>query len=358
MRDGDQAQPIIFHWADQLTPKIGRLRPDTVSTNFIDRILRGAVQLGASRPKILAAIHMQDALLRNPIGRAQRTVLVDLFAAIERELGDPSVGMRIAIAAKPACFSDLGFVAFFAPTVGEMLQTTVAIQGFRQNIWAAELDRTSNPARLTWMLPSDNPGLLDACLEFSVASYAQFYRSALPTRMTPRLLRLSHKPRFETGLYEELMGCPVTFEAQQTSLEFSRSQFSLPLPGANLHLQQRVQANYAQAGHWLASGQKYAALSYLYLASELNKSPLKLERAAASFGLSERTLRRRLVEEGFPFRKLLEKVRRDLCDLYRMEGRRTIGEIAELLGYSELSAFTRAHNAWYGVPPRKAMVLT
>jgi AraC-like DNA-binding protein len=62
-------------------------------------------------------------------------------------------------------------------------------------------------------------------------------------------------------------------------------------------------------------------------------------------------LRRRLVEEGHPFRDLLERVRRDMCDLYRLENRRSMSEIAELLGYAELSAFTRAHRLWYGKPP-------
>jgi AraC-like DNA-binding protein len=103
----------------------------------------------------------------------------------------------------------------------------------------------------------------------------------------------------------------------------------------------------------MTEGRKYTALSYLYLASELNKSSLTLERLAASFGMSERSLRRKLVEEGYPFRQLLEKVRRDLCDLYYMEGCRPMGEIAELLGYSELSAFSRAHKGWYGASPRQ-----
>ena len=355
MQDEDQVHIATPHWADQMVPSIGRLKPDTVSANFIDRVLRGAVQMGASRPKLLAAIHLQNASLRNPIGRASRTVLINLFAAMERDFGDPAIGMRIAAAAKPACFSDLGYVAFFAPTVAEMLKTTLDIQGHRQNIWTANLDLKPNPARLTWTLPDDNPDYLHACLEFSVASYAHLYRSALPTRMAPQLLRLGHQPRFDVALYEELVGCPVIFGAEQTSLEFSRSQFALSLPTANPELQQRVQANYAKAVDWLVAGRKYSALCYLYLASELNKSPLKLERVAASFGLSERTLRRKLVEEGLPFRKLLENVRRDLSDLYRLEGRRTISEIAELLGYSELSAFTRAHNNWHGVPPRQAL---
>jgi AraC-like DNA-binding protein len=74
---------------------------------------------------------------------------------------------------------------------------------------------------------------------------------------------------------------------------------------------------------------------------------------AASFGMSERTLRRKLVEEGMSFRDLLDKVRKDMCKLYFMEDTRPLGEIALLLGYSDLSAFTRAHKKWTGNPPSR-----
>lgn len=95
------------------------------------------------------------------------------------------------------------------------------------------------------------------------------------------------------------------------------------------------------------------AVSYFYLASELDKSPPTLDRMAASFGMSARTLRRRLFEEGMSFRDLLDRVRQENCKLYFMEDTRLLGEIALLLGYSDLSAFTRAHKNWTGVPPSK-----
>ena len=348
----------IPHWADELAPRIGQLQPDTVSANFVDRLLRGAVNMGASRPRLLSALHLSDAPLRNPIGRVSRALLINFFAAIEREFADPAIGLRLARAAKPSCFSDLGFVAMLAPTVGDMLQTSVDIQVFRQNVWKAKLDLGASPASLIWDLPNDEHRQLDSCIEFSAASYAHFYRTCLPARIAPKVARFRHQPRFAEALYAELLGCSVVFGAAETCLEFDRSQLHLSLPTANPDLQSMVQLKYAQPVAWFAQGRKHTALSYLYLASELNKSPLKLERLAASFGLTERTLRRKLVQEGHPFRDLLEQVRRDLCDLYRFEGRRSMSEIAELLGYSELSAFTRAHKGWHNVPPSSPSLQT
>lgn len=325
--------------------------PDTVGANFVDRILRGAVNVGASRPRLLSAIHLKDASLRNPVGRVSRAVLINLFAAIEREFGDPAMSARLATIARPGCFSDLGYIALFAPTVGDILGETLDIQQMRQNVWRAHLDRRENPARIIWQLPDHAPGQLDAAIEFSVTSYVHFYRNALPARLTPEAVQFRHQPRFDAALYTEFLNCPVNFGADDTAILFDRAQLGLPSPQANAALQAAVTACYSQPTGWLRDGKRHASLAYLYLASELNKSPLKLDRLAASFALTERTLRRKLVEEGYPFRNLLETVRRDLCDLYRLEGRRTMTEVAELLGYSELSAFTRAHRRWYGRPP-------
>lgn len=348
MGEGAKAIP---HWTEELVPRIGPLQPDTVSANFVNRLLRGAVNMGASRPQLLFALNLNDAPLRNPIGRVSRAVLINFFAAIEREFAEPGIGLKLASAAKPGCFSDLGYGAMLAPTVGDMFQATVEIQGLRQNVWKVYLDLDAKPALLRWELPDDDHGHLDACVEFSAASYAHFYKNCLPARIAPKIVRFKHQPRFAEALYADLFGCPVVFGAYQTCLEIDHSQLNLSSPNANPDLQLMLQAKYAQPVAWLMDERRHLGLSYLYLATELNKSPLTLERLAASFGLTERTLRRKLVQEGYPFRDLLELVRCDMCDLYRFEGRRSMSEIAELLGYSELSAFTRAHKRWHNVPP-------
>ena len=66
-----------------------------------------------------------------------------------------------------------------------------------------------------------------------------------------------------------------------------------------------------------------------------------------------RSLRRRLSEEGTSFRQLLEEVRQTLAEELLATGGLTLEEIAERLGYGEVSNFTHAFKRWKGLAPRQ-----
>jgi AraC-like DNA-binding protein len=67
--------------------------------------------------------------------------------------------------------------------------------------------------------------------------------------------------------------------------------------------------------------------------------------------MSPRTLQRHLSEEGTGFSELLDALRHELALEYVRDMQRPLGEVAYLLGYSELSAFLRAFKRWTGKTP-------
>jgi AraC-like DNA-binding protein len=73
----------------------------------------------------------------------------------------------------------------------------------------------------------------------------------------------------------------------------------------------------------------------------------------ATWGLSARTLQRRLAEEGQPFQTLLDATRRELAAQYLRDPALSLTEIAFLLGYAEQSSFTHAFRAWQGQAPQQ-----
>ena len=67
--------------------------------------------------------------------------------------------------------------------------------------------------------------------------------------------------------------------------------------------------------------------------------------------LSQRTLQRKLKEEGTTFKELLDETRRELAKEYVNDTSLSFSEITYLLGFSEQSNFTRAFKRWQGQSP-------
>ncbi len=76
-----------------------------------------------------------------------------------------------------------------------------------------------------------------------------------------------------------------------------------------------------------------------------------IERIAGQYGLSQRTLRRRLDEEGTSYRKLIDEVRLELARTYLTSTALPVGEIAALLGYDDAANFRRAFKRMQRVSP-------
>ena len=71
----------------------------------------------------------------------------------------------------------------------------------------------------------------------------------------------------------------------------------------------------------------------------------------AGWGMSEKTLARRLSDEGLNFTEIFQHLRRDLAIRYLDDRKLHVSKIAWLLGFHEVSAFTNAFKRWTGKAP-------
>ncbi len=97
----------------------------------------------------------------------------------------------------------------------------------------------------------------------------------------------------------------------------------------------------------LTFGRKVRAL----IAERLAEGRIGVDAIASQLNMSRHTLYKRLKEENLTFQGLLDDVRREQALHYLREPERPLAEVAELLGFSELSAFSRAFKRWMGKAP-------
>ncbi|MDH5752229.1 MAG: AraC family transcriptional regulator [Deltaproteobacteria bacterium] len=72
---------------------------------------------------------------------------------------------------------------------------------------------------------------------------------------------------------------------------------------------------------------------------------------ASSMGMSQRTLQRKLADQGITFTDMLSESRVELARSYLDQPHLNITDIALLLGFSETGSFTRIFRKWQGLTP-------
>jgi AraC-like DNA-binding protein len=78
----------------------------------------------------------------------------------------------------------------------------------------------------------------------------------------------------------------------------------------------------------------------------------QLEKVASNLGMSDRTLARRLSEEGTSYAAILNELRRDLSARYLKDPALSLNQIAWLLGYSMVTSLNHAFRRWTGSSPK------
>ena len=78
------------------------------------------------------------------------------------------------------------------------------------------------------------------------------------------------------------------------------------------------------------------------ISSLLPHGRVLVEDVARSLGMSERTVARKLSDEGLNFTEVLQQLRRDLAVRYLNDRKLHVSKIAWLIGFNEVSAFTHA----------------
>ncbi|MEH6758269.1 MAG: helix-turn-helix domain-containing protein [Parasphingorhabdus sp.] len=328
-----------------------------VSSQFLFQTFRACQELGARKPVLLSALNLTERQLRDPQAIFDSEAITVLCQATAQELGRENIYRDIGYGIVPSGFSDIGYGAMFGDTVGDVLKAAATAMDFGINRPMFRWEQSESACRLLW--DSASP-VSQHLLSIIFATLSHIGTAVTGEDLTPvkavYFARRQHWDGDDPETAENHWPQETWFFNQtETYLDLHRHVVDLPNPFRNPVV---VGAMEDQLNRFqFAEGGRSSLVNrcYYYLLPLLDKSGLGIDATAETFGMAERTLRRKFVSEGTSFRRILEQVRRDTCQLYFLEGSRSLSEIATKLGYSELSALTRAYTAWYGRAPSRDM---
>lgn len=145
--------------------------------------------------------------------------------------------------------------------------------------------------------------------------------------------------------FERFFGCPLE-RRREAFLEFDDAA----LRGRQLSAD--ATAHRLLAEHLLRTGSRLPDEVMAEARRWLSRGAA-LDDVAHARGESPRTLQRRLAEVGLSWRAVRDAVRQDEAKLMLTQGRRSLPDIAEALGFSDQAVFSRAFSRWTGLSPSR-----
>jgi AraC-like DNA-binding protein len=190
-------------------------------------------------------------------------------------------------------------------------------------------------------------------IEFWLVALLRICRTLTGGRLAPTLVKLKHLRAQIPSDVRAHLGCEITYAADSDEILFPAPIGSLPVVGADVHLN-RLLLKYANE----ALGQRARPASIRskvedHLAQLLPNGKANVSEVAHRLGMSRRTFARAMSDEGTTFSTVLNNLREALAKRYLREEQLPISEIAWLLGYREVSSFTHAFTGWTGLTPRE-----
>jgi AraC-like DNA-binding protein len=190
--------------------------------------------------------------------------------------------------------------------------------------------------------------------EFIALAVIRALNRATNRDFAPSHMTFAH-PR-NSGLREihRILRCPVEFAQTTDSWVFPQRVMELPITSGDSHLLQILEAH---ADDLLSERHTTTGLRGLVenqLLSMLPSCRVQMAVVAQQLGMSERSFKRHLAQEGATFGEILDRVRNRIALRYLEDRRMTLQQIAWLLGYSEIGAFNHAFKRWTGTSPGRA----
>lgn len=279
--------------------------------------------------------------------------LMQLFEELSRDLRNPAFGLDYARAFPVGGTGAFGFILTHAKN---MLTAVTAIARYTHIVMSSvdvRYDPVEGGGQLTWTYPLLIASPMVQFNSFVAALVVLRLRAGLYENWYPKAVQLAHRDPGAGDGYRKVFGTGVSFEQPVNRLTFRDANLDRPNFSANPRLFKVVEqlAEILLAEHKTVVDFRTTVSNTIV--DLLGVSNPTLATVAAELAMGERTVQRRLMLEGTSFEEVLAVTRRSVAERLLRDTELPLTDIAFMLGFSELSAFTRAAKRWHGVPPRQ-----
>lgn len=324
---------------------------ELIRTSSLHGFSELVISFGGDPVELLAASRIDAHVLGDSDAYIAYSAVVEVLERAAAGLECPDFGLRLALCQGLDILGPVALVARHAKTVDQGVQDLSRYL----HVYSPAIRITLEPCSPTvtryrcLKLASGLP-VRAQMEELGLGVALRAFQLLIGDSFRPLLVAVPHAAVSSPARYRDFFDAEVAFEQSWCGFEIRTGDLARPVDGNDVLVRDLAIRYLTNADPGLVDTPDAALKATV--ARMLPTGQCTIEAVARLLAVHPRTLQRQLAESNSTFTQLVTGVRRDAASRYLRETTIPISQIADLLGYSEQSALTRACRGWFGVSPR------
>lgn len=287
----------------------------------------------------LRRVRISPASLTNPDILIPVSAFIQLLENSAQAAGVENFGLRMAEGRQMSNLGPLAVVLRTQPTLRKALEAIRKYCHLQAEAVALDFEEKGGVLIIREELMPEHSEPMRQATEMALCVIYRTLRTLLGNEWRPSAVCFRHSPPKDLSVHRRVFDTPLQFNSNIDGIISRASNLDDPLPNydpeAARYLQKLLDAVNTQ--HAQSSRDRVRQLIWLLLPT----GRCSVDVVAQHLGVDRRTLHRHLQKDGQTFSDILDGVRSDLAVKYLTQYDRPLKDLAELLGFSEPSAFSR-----------------
>lgn len=265
-----------------------------------------------------------------------------LLEASAEAAGIEDLGLRMAETRQLSNLGPLGFVMQEQPTLRKALDSVSHYLRLQNEALHMRIEEAEGIVIIREDLLAGYAGSMRQAMQLVLGVLHRTLSTLLGAVWRPRTICFTHAAPASLAMYARVFGAPVLFRQDFDGLVCQAADLEVAIPAYDPVMAQQVRryldAMLAQSNATMSDKVRKLVITLLPSGS------CSVDRVAQHLGVGRRTVYSRLAQHGDSYLAIVDGVREDLVKRYIDSGDRSLSEVATLVGFSSLSAFSR----WFG----------
>jgi len=299
-----------------------------------------ACECGLDARALVEEVGLSPRCLMEPDLRLPVASVGELLELAARRANEPGFGLRMAASRRLSNLGPLGLLVRDQPTLRHALQALVTYLHTHVEALSVSLVEAGDVVSIREELMLEGRTPSPQAIEMSMCTTFRVLQIFLGERWEPRLVAFRHPAPGNAQAHRRVFGSHIAFGQEFNEIICNAKDLAAPNLGAD-----PVMAQYSQRllEREVGVNAKMSERVRRLIVLLLPRGHCKVEVVAQHLGVDRRTIANHLAAEGTTFKTLVNSMRSELLASYRQNGTKSLSEVALLLGFSELSAFSRWH---------------